>query len=336
MAKQKLKVAVCGYGGAFNMGRAHARELESTGRAKLVAGCDVDRERVKAAESDFPGVATFTGLSSLLKRSDAELVVIITPHNTHAKLTLAALKSGRHVVVEKPMCLTSAEGRSMVRAAKAGGVMLSCYHNRRWDPDYLTIKKLVAQGAVGEVYDVRCHMARFGMKTDWWRANKRISGGCLYDWGAHMVDWVLGLVPSKIASVTGFSQKRRWPESTNEDEARVLIRFANGVTGDVMVSHLRQTADSPKWEVCGTKGSLRCGWRSSAVEVCTQRKGRTVVEYVPMERQDWAAYYANVVRHVLDGEELVVKGEQAARVIAVIEAQGKSARSGRAVKIAGG
>jgi len=335
LSKKTLTFAVCGYGGAFNMGRRHAQELHDTGRAQLTAVCDPDPARRRAAEADFPGIETYASLKRLLARSPAQLIVIITPHNSHAPLALQALRARRHAIVEKPMCLTYTEARAMMRAARAGRRMLSVYHNRRWDPDYVTVKALVDRGAVGDVFNVRCHMQSYGLKTDWWRARRHISGGCLYDWGAHMVDWTLGLVGAKVRSVVGFSQKRVWTEASIEDEARVLIRFADGVVGDIMVSHIRNVPARPKWEVMGTRGSIVSYWRSDHLELTTRRRGRTVVEHVPFARPDPKAYYRNVVQHVLDRNPLRVTAESAARVIAVIESQARSARTGRTVRVPG-
>jgi scyllo-inositol 2-dehydrogenase (NADP+) len=334
--KKVLKFAVCGYGGQYNMSRRHANDLQATGRAELVAVCDPDKARREAAQTEFPGIKTFATMTSLLKQSGAEMVVIVTPHNTHAKLALQALKAGLHVVLEKPFCITAAEGQAMLKAAKQRGLALSCYHNRRWDGDFLTVRKLVESGTIGDLFSVQCHMCDYGMRTDWWRASKKISGGCLYDWGAHMLDWTLQLVKAKIKNVTGFSQKRLWTEATNEDEARAMIRFADGTVGDVMVSSLRRTVERQKWEIIGTLGTISTTWGGRHVLCTLERKGRTVVEYVPIEEQQWHEYHANLVRHILDGEELVVTAEQSARVIAVLEAQAKSAASGKPVTIAGG
>jgi scyllo-inositol 2-dehydrogenase (NADP+) len=329
--KKVLTFAVCGYGGMFNMGHDHARDLHKTKRAKLVAVCDPDKARQKAAEEDFPGIQTFGSLTQLLKKSDAELIILITPHNTHAPLALQALRAKRHVIVEKPMCITTAEANTMIRTAKANKRMLSVYHNRRWDGDYVALKKIVRSGVIGDVFSIRCHMGGYGMKTDWWRASKKISGGCLYDWGAHMCDWVLGLTDAKIASVTGFSQKRMWMGGTNEDEARVLIRFKDGAVADVMVSQL-QITDEAFWRVCGTKGQVKS--TDDGFQVMTYGKNdKHKVKKVPMAKTVWAAYYKNIIGHLLDGEKLIVTPESAARAIAIIDGQGKSARTGKEVKI---
>ena len=241
-----MEFAICGYGQQFGMTKIHADALEATGRMKLVALCDTDPARVEAARKDFPGVEAYTSLSKLLADSDAELVVIITPHNTHAPLAIEALKAGRHVIVEKPMCITRAEAAAMLRTARANRRMLSVYHNRRWDGDYITLKQVVKSGAIGRVFNIRCQMENYGMNETWWRSDKKVSGGTLHDWGSHMVDWVLGLVPSKAVAVTGFAQKLVWMKATIADEARALIRFEDGTVGDVLISHVRDSRSALK------------------------------------------------------------------------------------------
>lgn len=330
-----MKFAVCGYGRQFGMTKVHADALEATGRMKLAALCDTDPERVEAARKDFPGVEAYRGLSELLASSDAELVVIITPHNTHAPLAIEALNAGRHVIVEKPMCITTREAAAMIRAARANQRMLSVYHNRRWDGDYITLKQVVERGTIGRVFNVRCQMENYGMNETWWRSDKKVSGGTLHDWGSHMVDWVLGLVPSAPVAVTGFSQKLVWTKATIADEARALVRFEDGTIGDVLISHIRDSRSALKWEVMGTKGNILSYWNSRKLEVTTRRRGRTVTEYVPTAAADWAAYQKNIVAHLFRGAELAVTPESAARVISVLEAQDKSAAAGKTLPIPG-
>jgi len=127
-----IRVGIIGYGGAFNMGRGHLKEMEQAGMTP-VAVCEVDAERLKVAETDFPGIETYSTVAEMLRKSDVNLVTIITPHNTHAKLALQCLKAGRHVVCEKPLAITTAECDAMIAAAKKSGVVLSTYHNRHWD-----------------------------------------------------------------------------------------------------------------------------------------------------------------------------------------------------------
>ncbi len=333
---EKLKFGVCGYGGSFHMGRRHATWLMEAGRSELVAVCDPDAERQEAAKEDFPGIETYDDLETFLDRSDAELVFIVTPHNLHAPQAMACLEAGRHVVLEKPMCLTTKEADDMMALADQKGLMVTVFHNRRWDGDYLTIKKVIDSGQIGEVFSVRGQQAKFGMQTDWWRATKAITGGTMYDWGVHITDWVLGLVPSKIVNVTGFSQKRVWHDADVEDEVWAIIRFDNGAVGEVLLSHIRNLRQRRKWEIMGTEGNITHDWPDRHIEVTTHHENRLTTEYVPTESTDYSPFYKGILSCVFDGGEPPVPPESAARAIAVIEAQMHSAESGQAIEIPGG
>jgi len=335
VAKSAVTFAVCGYGGSFGMGRSHARQLEADGRGKLVAVCDPDVSRQAAAKADFPGIETYDGLTELLAGSDARLVFIVTPHNLHGPQALECLRAGRHVILEKPMCLTTREADAMIRMAKAKRRLVTVFHNRRWDGDYLALRKVVKKGTIGEVFSARCVMAGYGMRTDWWRARKAITGGSMYDWGSHITDWILNLIPAKVASVTGFSQKRVWMDADIEDEVQALIRFRNGAVGEVLISYIRSLRDRSKWEVMGTKGSIVSHWQSRELEVTTSRRGRRVTEYVPIGRTYYAPFYRNVLDHVTKRTAPLVTAASAARAIRVIQAQMKSAETGKEVRIAG-
>jgi len=335
VAKTKLKFGICGYGASFGMGKQHAERLNEAGPTRLVAVCDPDDARQDAARRDFPGVETYDTLREMLDKSDVELVFLVTPHNLHAPQALQALRAGRHVITEKPMCITTREAAAMIQAAKANRRMLTVFHNRRWDGDYVTLKKLVTDGAIGDVFSARCQMTQFGMNTKWWRARKAITGGAMYDWGSHLTDWILGLIPSGIDSVTGVSHKRVWMDADIEDEVQALIRFKGGAVAEILLSYIRDMRSRVKFEVMGTKGNIISYWGSRHLEVTTRRRGRTVTEYVPVARTDYKPFYRNVVAHILRRTKLAVTPESAARAIAVIAAQMKSAQTGKPVRIAG-
>jgi scyllo-inositol 2-dehydrogenase (NADP+) len=122
MSRQtEIRCAVIGYGGAFNMGKHHATQMEQTGVMKVVAVCDLDPQRLEVAKADFPHIRTYQSVDEMLTQEDFDLAVIVTPHNTHAPLALKCLKAGKHVIVEKPMCLTVKEATAMIETAKAKG-----------------------------------------------------------------------------------------------------------------------------------------------------------------------------------------------------------------------
>ncbi|MDI6827147.1 MAG: Gfo/Idh/MocA family oxidoreductase [Armatimonadota bacterium] len=328
MSERKIKCAVVGYGGAFNMGKAHAQWMNDTGRMITVAACDIDPARMQAAKIDFPNIQTYTDIDEMLAKSDAELVVIVTPHNTHAPLGLKAIEAGKHVVLEKPMCITTEEATRMIEAAKRKGTTLTTFHNRRHDGDFMMIKEIIEKGLIGEVFHIEAFIGGYSKPGSWWRSDKEISGGCMYDWGAHFVDWILNLIPSKIENVTGFFHKLVWHEVTNEDQTQAIIRFKNGAMADLQVSSIARLS-KPKFRILGTKGAIIDEWKGT-LRLSTEIEGIPIDTDVKYKDSTWHEYYLNLAAHLLDGAPLEVTPESSRRVIAVIEAAEKSAKSGRA------
>lgn len=327
-----IKCGLVGYGPAFRMGRHHADAINSTAGMATVAVCDVSPERLEVAQEELPGVATYTKLDDMLAESDLDLAVIITPHNTHADLAVACMNAGRHVVVEKPMCVSVQQAKAMLQAAQANSVMLSVYHNRRWDGDYMTIRRVVEEGLVGEVFEVDCYMGNWTPPDGTWRSDKQISGGAFFDWGAHLLDWVLQLVDRPILDVTGFFHKRVWMQMTNEDQVRAIIRFEGNVQADVTISSIARARRS-KWRILGDRGSIELPHGAEALTVATELGGletRMQMPFLPPARE---RYYQNIADHLLRRAELVCKPEQAALAIAVMEAAERSARSGKPQKL---
>ncbi|MCC6444595.1 MAG: Gfo/Idh/MocA family oxidoreductase [Armatimonadetes bacterium] len=329
MKKAKtVRCGIIGYGGAFTMGKAHSNWINAVPGMQAVAVCDIDPARTDAARQDFPDISTFNCNEDMIARDDIDLCVLITPHNTHAPLAIQCLKAGKHVITEKPMCITVDEATAMIEAAKASGVMLSVFHNRRHDGDFLAIKEVIQKGVIGEVFHIEANGSGYGHPGKWWRADKDISGGALYDWGAHFVYWILNLIPEKMESVTGFFHKRVWMDITNEDHTQAIIRFQNGAYADLQISSIA-CAPKPRWRILGTKGGI-LDEGGGKFKVFTEVAGYPAQLEVPYKPTDWQAYYNNIGDHLLRGKKLEVPPEDARRVITVIETAEKSAKSGKA------
>jgi len=327
-----IRCGIIGYGGAYDMGKAHGEMIGLTPGLELVAICDLDPERLVLAESDFPGVRVFTNYLEMLGSGKLDLVVVVTPHNTHAAIAVECLDMGKHVITEKPMCITVEEGVRMVTAAEKNDRLLSVFHNRRWDGDYTTLKSIVESGSIGEIFQIDVFSGGYERPGSWWRSNKEISGGALHDWGAHFVDWFLDLVPSKVIDVAGYFHKRRWHEVTNEDHTVAVLRFENGVVATLEQSSLA-AAFKDRWRVLGTEGAATWrGYDEDFWNVVSYRDSETPIpSKVTFLQGDWQAYYRNIANHLLEGEDLVVKGEHGLRILSMIEAAEKSSKVGRSV-----
>jgi len=331
-----IKVALVGYGSMFGMGQIHLEEVQRAGMTP-VAVADLDGERLEAARRDFPGIATYPSIAALLKKSSADLVILVTPHNAHAKHVLQCLRAGRHVVVEKPMALTTRECDVMIREAKKRKRLLSTYHNRHWDGCIRHAVRKVRAGALGDVVRVEVHFGQRQAAESWWRSSRSISGGILYDWGVHLMEYALQIIDSDMVEVSGFLKsgywaKRRspWKKDTIEDEGTVVVRFANGIWLTVHMTQLDPSPDRKWFEIIGTEGTysftLEQWW-------LVQEKKSDVVttQGVNPPCEGWR-YYRNLVDHLTRGKSLVITPEWARRPIHLIDLACRSARQGRALK----
>jgi len=343
MTERRIRCAIVGYGPVFNWGWVHARWLQAVPAMQVVAVCDRSPECAAKAKRDFPEVDTYTELGALLRRDDIDLVSVVTPHNTHAPIALECLQAGKHTCVEKPMCITIAEATAMVEAAKRAGRTLAVFHNRRHDGNVRAIRRVIESGEIGEVFHLEVcacwYEAGFnhGRPGEPWRASKAISGGALYDWGAHAIDWVLSMVPSRMTQVTGFFHRFRH-QASNEDQTRALIRFENNCVAEILQSRLALLGRPYLWYILGTQGAIMDSGRDAIKGYCQELTGppggsfrlRTAAgeRDVPYLESDWATYYADLANHLLHGGPVPVSGEDGRRVITVLETAEKSSKSG--------
>jgi predicted dehydrogenase len=286
---------------------------------------------VAAATADFPGIAMYSSGVQMLKASDVDLVTIITPHNTHAKIALQCLRAGKHVVCEKPLALTMAECDGMIAMARRSGVMLSTYHNRHWDGWILrAVERIKKEKAIGDVYKIDAPMGRRELPGAWWRSSRSISGGILYDWGVHLLEYGLQIIEADIVEVSGYAQegcrapRMRWKKDTNEDETLVLVRFENrawlNLTIASLDSHLRRVF----FEITGTEGTYVIEDDHYTIY---RREGRKVtVEEGSHLPTDYHRYYGNIAAHLASGTKLAIIPEWARRPIQILDLAARSAK----------
>jgi predicted dehydrogenase len=329
-----IKVGCIGYGGAFNMGLAHLNEMKRAGMTPT-AVAEIDEKRLEVARKDFPGIETYTSVGAMLRKSDVNLLAVITPHDTHAKLALQCLRAGRHVVCEKPLAITTAECDAMIAAAKKSRVVLSTYHNRHWDGHILEAMKHIRSGKIGDIVRVETQMGGWGKPGDWWRTSKSISGGLLYDWGVHLLEYTLQIVNSEIREVSGYTwsgvwaAQSKWGKDTNEDDGLIVVRYASGARSTLAMSSI-ESRPNPAWfKVTGTKGTYVMDW--SAGEIVTHEGNTTVTVRVPNQTGEGWKLYQNIADHLTQGAKLVITPEWARRPIHILDLAYQSAAKGRAM-----
>ena len=329
-----IKVGTIGYGGAFNMGKAHLNEMKAAGMTPCCVA-DLDPERLKAAQADFPGIEAYASAAEMLRKSAVNLLAIITPHNTHAKLALQCLRAGRHVVVEKPFAITTAECDAMIAQARRRKLLLSTYHNRHWDGCILQAMQTVRAGAIGELVRLEAHMGQWGPPRDWWRSRKTVSGGILYDWGVHLLEYTFQLMDAQIKEVAGFAKHGFWARQTKwddciEDEAALVVRYKNGAWSSLSISSIDSKPKQGWVEITGTKGSYVFDYHTWETHAVTDA-GETVIRKGKNQPSQHAKFYQNIADHLTGKAKLVITPEWARRPVHVLDLACQSARKGRAL-----
>jgi predicted dehydrogenase len=248
----ELRVAVLGYGLAGAV--FHAPLIASVPGLRLAAVVTSNPERATQATREHPGVEVLDDADRVWERAgELDLAVVATPNRTHGPLTLAALGAGLPVVVDKPMAVDAAEGQAMVDRARARGLLLTVFQNRRWDGDMLTVRRLLDEGALGRVW-------RFESRFDRWRPTPKPgwretggpedAGGMLNDIGSHLVDQALHLFGPSVL-VYGELDRRR-PGMRVDDDAFIALTHASGMRSHLWMS-LVAALPGPRLRVVGER-----------------------------------------------------------------------------------
>jgi len=332
-----IKVGVIGYSGVFGMGSVHLQEMQAAGMTPT-AICEIDKKQLKVAAEEWPGLEMYSSIGQMLRKSEVDLVAVITPHSMHARHVLQCLRAGRSVCCEKPLAITTAECDRMIAAAKANRVLLTTYHNRHWDGGILTAMKMIKKGVIGDIVRIEAHMGGYGKPGPWWRSSKSISGGILYDWGVHLLEYslqLMGLSGAKMTEVMGLAKtgfwapKTKWKDDTNEDEGFAVVRFDTGQWLTLTFTQIDSNPKGSMLEITGTKGTYLIG---GEYEIISHKGGkRTVTKGKHCEAQ-WPRFYKNVADHMVKKTPLIITAQWARRPIHILDLANRSAKLGRALK----
>lgn len=206
------------------------------------------------AKKIYPETTISKDYQSIVKNPDVELIVLCTPHHLHTEQACMALEAGKHVVVEKPVAMSSKDIERIMITAKKSGKMVFPYHNRRWDGDFMTIRHLIGQGFLGEVMDFESHFDRFSpevLRAEW-RYNDPDGGGTLFDLGPHLIDQAIALF-GKPRSVWCLLHNQREGSQVNDSFDLKLIypKLTATLRASVFVKET-----GPRFQVHGTLGSF--------------------------------------------------------------------------------
>lgn len=353
MTDAPLRVALLGYGLA---GRVfHAPLLTTTPGLRLTTVVTADAARRAQAVGDHPGVRIVESADAVWAAADDhDLVVVATPNDAHVTLAAAALEAGLHVVVDKPLAVDAADAARLSERAAAVGRVLTVFHNRRWDGDVLTLRRLLAAAALGEVRRFESRFERWRPEPGSWRerSSPAEGGGLLLDLGSHLVDqalWLFGPAASVYAEV-----ETRRAGVLADDDVFVAIRHVGGVISHLWMSAVA-AALGPRLRVLGSERSyvkygldvqeaqLRSGLAPDDPEYGAEPPDAFGVlgvdeqmEAVPTERGDYGAFYAGVVTAVRDGAPPPVDPADAVATLQVLDAARRAASERSVVQLAAG
>ncbi len=332
----KKNIAIIGYGG---QGAWHAAKAMENDVVSVAGIYDISEKRIDAARKN--GIHTYSSKEELLSDKNVDIVVCATPNDSHREIVIDALMAGKHVVCEKPVALSVEDFDAMCEAAKKSGKIFTVHQNRRYDVDYLAIKSLVNSGEIGETLNIesRVHGSR-GIPSDW-RCHKPQGGGMVLDWGVHLIDQMLQLIPEKITNV--YCELTNITTNEVDDGFNLHLTFESGKRATVEVGTYNflplprfymqaknGTALIEDWQKKCQVAKLKAWCEKDVTPVQTAAgitktmapRDEITIDSYEIERphSDVHDYYRNLVSAIDGKEEILVKLHEVRRVLLVMEA----------------
>lgn len=334
-----IRTAIAGFGLSGTV--FHAPFLNADPRFAFTR---VYERKTNRAQAEYPDVETVRSFEELLT-DDIDLIVLSTPNATHVPMAKQAMAAGKHVICEKPVAATAAEAAELCEFAKEHGVLFTVYQNRRLDSDFLTVKKLIEEGELGEVVDYEAHYDRYeiGVNPKPWKAAGGAGIGVLYDLGVHIIDQAYTLFGMPKEVYADFRQQR--PESNGIDNFEVILYYET--VRAILAAGELVTHQGPHYMVNGRRGTfikygediqeaaLLAGKRPPQPDWDVEspdaygklwyaENGQILEKTIPTVVSGYGAYYDNIYRALTEGAPLLVPPEQTVDVLRIIEAAQRS------------
>lgn len=346
---EKIKTALCSFG--MSGWVFHAPFIKEHEGFELYAV--LERTKNLAAEK-YPGIKTFRTLDDMLEDSSIELVVVNSPNYKHFDYARKALLAGKHVLVEKPFTTTVAEAEKLIALAASNGKQITVYQNRRWDSDFLTVKKIVSQQLLGEIVEAEIHYDRFNEALSP-KLHKETPGpgaGILYDLGPHLIDQALQLFgwPGSV-----FADLTNLRPISQVDDYIELILFYDGLRVRLKSGYLVREI-LPSYILHGTKGSFikpradvqeaelqkekkpdNDDWGVESNEgrgiLHTEINGKIIREYINSEAGNYMEFYNQLYAGLRSDKPLPVTADEGLQVMKIIEAATRSKNEQKVIRL---
>lgn len=346
----KHKLVIVGFGG---MGNWHYENITKRIEEIEVVGCYDIRPEVEEVVL-AAGLKWYKSLEEVLADDAVDMITIATPNDVHKDIAIQCLRRGKNVVCEKPVTMNAAELEALIAVRDETGKLFSVHQNRRWDKDYVIVRKIVEQNTIGKVCMIENRVQGSRQAMHGWRAFKRNGGGMLLDWGVHLIDQLLWLIDAPVTSVYADLQSIYSEEV--DDNLKLMLKFENGASALVEVA-TNCFINQCRWHMIGEEGTAAIEdwscqgkivklnseeameWADTIVyteagptrTMAPRPSESTITLPLPEVETEWTDYYRNIVG-VLEGKaELIVKPEECLRVMKVIDAIFESARKNTSI-----
>ena len=230
------------------------------------------------------------------------------------------------------MALTTDQCDELIALASDNDRMLVVYQNRRFDDDFVTMRQIIRSGEIGDVYHYDSFIGGYSRPCDYWHSNAEVSGGAIFDWGSHLIDQILNIIPDDVAHVSGQNHKRVWTHATNADHAHVTVTFSTGKQATFVHSDLA-AARKPKFYVLGTEGAIVGNWDPAAEPAVADLPAILTIHQVdgtsriaPLQPLEPHEFHRSIVEHINNGSPMEVDSLQSRNVVAIMQAAEESAR----------
>ncbi|MBQ3225635.1 MAG: Gfo/Idh/MocA family oxidoreductase [Clostridia bacterium] len=350
-----MKVYNLGIIGFGSMAGHHFKQIGEIEQVCVRGVYDINPERVKAAEEK--GVIGYRSKEEMFQDPEIDIVLVATTNEAHKDLCIEALAAGKHVICEKPVTMNSAELLEVMDAAKKYQRVFTIDQNRRVNKDYVLMKRSVEAGLLGDVYVIESRVEGSRGMPSGWRTIKSLGGGMMLDWGVHLIDQIMYMVPEKVTNVFCKMFSIEYPEV--DDNFRLTMTFESGLVAHIEVS-TNNYITHPRWYVLGKKGTLviddwncdgkivRCidkenKWEEEIVytkagptKTMAPRNPNSTETIVLSEPEDVVDNLNPVYWQFIDAiegkAELTIKPEEALRVMKVMEGAFHSSQTNQAIE----
>lgn len=345
-------VGLIGYGIAGQV--FHAPMISCVPGLNLLKIRETKAPNIQLARSRYPNTEIVDNSESIIADDAIDLVVIATPNTSHYDLAKQALERGRNVVVDKPFTITSADAKSLIELARTKGKLLSVYHNRRFDSVAKTVRIIIASGTLGTLVEYEAHYDRFRNyhRPNAWREEDIPGSGIFYDLGAHLIDEAQMLfgIPNEIyadlriqrpggKTIDNFELVLRYDKLKVTLKAGMLVKEPGAVVSlyGLNGSYIKYGMDVQEEALrAGIMPETAAAWgvepESLWGTINTEYNGLPIVGKIKSERGDYREYYQNIYKALSGEEEVIVRPEQAAATIRIIELAMQSNAEKRVVR----